>query len=98
MVDFAEGFPDADILATLGDSVTHITLAGVSTSIKAIVDLDLQANEHVTERTHQIELLSSDFSSPVKRGDKIVFKTVTYQIDTLIGRDVGYETWSLING
>lgn len=97
MVDFAEGFPDVDILAALGDSITHITAAGVSTVTKAIVDLDLQANEYVTERSHQIELLSSAFASKVKRGDSIVFKEVTYKLDSLLSRDVGYETWSLIN-
>ena len=98
MNDFIDDFPDVAVLDMLGDSITHTTELGVVTSAKAVMILDIQADEYRTERTNEIELLSSVFPSPVQRGDKITHNSIDYFLDSLINRDDGYERWSLKGG
>lgn len=98
MADFAESFPDQELLDMLGDTITHISLTSVSTEVKAVIEFDVAVDEYATERQTEIELLTENFITPIRRGEQIIHNSKTYKLDSLLSRDGQYQRWTLIDG
>jgi len=98
MVDFADSFPDAALMNSLGDDVTFVGQNGTGPElIKAVIDLDVLVNDYNSETQQEIEILTELLISAPQAGDVIVHGFNTYTLHTRLNSDGKYQRWSLKN-
>ena len=98
MTDFIDQFPDAELLAVLGDSVTYLK-SGAEYAIKAEVNLSKeQAGDEffIAESVTRISILKSSLPFNPQLQDKITHKGIKYKLDGLLNDDGSYETWAMV--
>jgi len=93
MAQFADLFPDSDLLSALGDDVTYQYSGGGSVAIEAIVERDVEqvgSDGYTSEKRTEVELLKGDLSHYPKRGDRIVVEKDNFEVSSVISDDGKY--------
>ena len=91
MADFANNFPDANLMSQLGDSITLIHKAGGSETIDALFEMKIMDDglADSIDLIYPTILCNTADASKVKKTDTVRRGTINYKVLKKVPSDVG---------
>ncbi len=99
MADFADQFPDDDLMVVLGDDIEFVPKVGEKLSIKAFMHLNVErigGDGYTVEQRNEVEILLSDLTDAPRKGDFVKHGSNTYRIDEEVSNDGDYGRYVLV--
>jgi len=99
MSSFAQDFPDQALMTVLADDITYTSqqVGAVPQLVDAVVDIDVQVGEYVSETQHQIEFLTELLNYAPQQGDVVTYELQNYSLELRLSNDGKYQRWSMKN-
>lgn len=98
MSQFIDNFPDAVILASLGDEIIYQAITGdviIKALVSSAINQVFSGEAYLSEKQLQMDVMIED-APGLKKGSKFMIDAKKYQVDTMIQNDGHVVTCLLV--